>query len=249
MRMTRFLLLSLLGIASVASATEALTPAEVENLPLNLLAERTLGETGKLMMDVERPKSTLSRAEIIFFSHAFTTGSQYGICGSNWVTLGFNESGIISSIDTERRYGVEASIYTDPKEWTYDEYGSLCDAVRSTRNYFPAPDAQSALTISAYLDLLAEKRPSKPTDYVFECSGSCAKIDVRNYIKNIALKDISSADFIECAQNSPYDKCYKLTLQGDPPGLFPRELRIYGRMRMSEMTITRVALWVGVTYY
>ncbi len=249
MRMASLFLLSWLGITFVASATEPLTAAEVERLPLNLLAERTLGEAGKLMMDVERPKSKLSRAEIRFFSYAFTTGSQYGICGSKWVTLGFDESGRINSIDSEPRYGVEASIYTDQKQWTYDEYDSLCGAVKSTRAYFPAPDAQSALTISAYLDLLAEKGPSKPTDYAFECSGSCAKIEPKNYIKSIELSNISSADTIDCDKESPYEKCYRLTLQGDPPGLFPRELRIYGRMRMNEVTITRVKLWVGATYY
>lgn len=249
MRKTSLFLLSWLGIAPAMSATEVLTSAEVRELPLKLLAERVLGETGKLMMDVDRPRSELNRAEVRFFSRAFTPGSQYGICGSSWVTLSFDESGRINSIDSERRYGVEASIYTDPKDWTYDEFQSLCDGVKSTRSYFPAPDPQSALTISAYMDLLAEKSPSKPSNYAFECSGSCAKIDAKSYVKNITLSNISGADMIDCDKEGPYERCYKLTLQGDPAGLFPRVLRIYGRMRMNDIVITRVKLWVGETYY
>lgn len=248
-KIKRLALLSLLVVTTAAVSAEKLTYSEVKNLPAHRLAERTLGEAGKLMMDVERPRSTLNRANLKFFSYAFATGSQYGICGSNWVTLSFDENGVIASINNERRYGVEASIYTDPKDWTYQEYGDLCRAVKNTREYFPSPDAQSALTISAYVDLLAKNGESKPSDYAFDCSGSCSKINADNYVKSIKLRDIVKAEKIDCDENDVYAKCYKLTLDGQPPGLFPRILKIYGRMRMNDVVITKVKLWVGETFY
>lgn len=247
--MKRLISLPLLMATTVAVSAEKLTYSEVKNLPVHRLAERALGEAGKLMMNVERPRSTLSRANLKFFSYAFATGSQYGICGSNWVTLSFDESGVIASINNELRYGVEASIYTDPKNWTYQEYEDLCRAVKNTREYFPSPDAQSALTISAYVDMLAKNGESKPFGYVFDCTGSCSKINADDYVKSIKLRDIVKADKIDCDESNAYAKCYKLTLDGQPPGLFPRVLSIYGRMRMNDVVITKVKLWVGETFY
>lgn len=221
MKNINLLFFSGLGLSTAALATEQLTYSEVKNLPLHQLAERALGEAGKLMMDVERPRSKLDRSELMFFSRAFSTGSQYGICGSDWVTLNFDEHGVISSLRSENRYGVEASIYKNPEDLTYQEYDALCNAVTNTRSYFPAPDAQSALTIAAYIDFLSEKEPSKRSSYAFECTGSCANIDARKYVKNINMSNITRAQQIDCEKSGVYEKCYELTLKGDPPGLFP----------------------------
>ena len=119
-----------------------LSYAEIDTIPIPRLAERMLGEAGKLMMDAERPRAL--PGQIKFFSYAFVPGSQYGICASEWTTLYVEKNGNIESIAGERRYGIEGSIYAEPGAWNYKQFASMCKAVKSTRSYFPAPDPQAA---------------------------------------------------------------------------------------------------------
>lgn len=113
-------------LASTPVFAKDLTISEVRALPMKSLAERVLGKTGRLMMEVERPPSL--PGEITFFSYAFPPGSQYGICASERTALYLDRNGKIEFIAGERRYGVEGSIYTKSDDWTYEQFGALCKA-------------------------------------------------------------------------------------------------------------------------
>jgi hypothetical protein len=235
------------GAYCIASGKDLLL-SDMQSLTLEQLAEHALGETGRLMIDVDRPRTFGDHLR--FYSRAFAPGSQYGICASEWVTLNIGKNAEITTISSTRRYGVEDSIYKKSKDWDFKQYNSLCTAVRNTRSYFPAPDPQSALTIVAYINALGGRGPSPQANYSFECSGACTGREDKAFVKSIKLENIVAASEIECDHTSAFDKCFKLTLNGQPLADYPREVRIYGKMmNVAKVEITRVKLWIGTSVY
>ncbi len=245
--MGRLLALFVFFGAFATAYAKDLSYSETESLPLPRLAIRMLGEAGKLMMDVERPLAL--PGQFRFFSHAFAPGSQYGICSSEWTTLRLDKNGAVRSITGEHRYGVEGSIYTKSEDWTYEQFTSLCSSAKSTRSYFPAPDAQAALTIVAYLDALAGRGPSGSGHYDFECTGACTG-GSRDFLKRISGDLIAEATTIDCDEIALYHACYKLRLEGKPAADYPRELRIYGQYKGPQVVeIQKIKLWIGTTLH
>lgn len=148
----------------------SVTAIDAQKLPLRILAKKALGEVGLLMIDVQRPSwgsqplgpypphlpwpppGIPPLSHLRFFGRAEVTGSQFGMCGSDWVTVGFTDGGKVESIRARRHYGVAGPIYRAPGTGTYAEAGKICDSVKSTRHYFPAPDPEAALTIATASD-------------------------------------------------------------------------------------------------
>jgi hypothetical protein len=245
--MRRFFAMVVMLAPLTTICANGLTYADIENMPVSSLAERMLGAAGKVMIDVERPRAL--PGQLIFFSRAFAPGSQYGVCSSEWVTLHLEKNGEVQSILGQERYGHEGSIYTKPEEQSYRQFASMCKAAKNTRSYFPAPNAQAALTIIAYIDALAGRGPSGGKSYAFECSGSCTD-RTHAYLKTISLDSIVETTAIDCDEVDPYHSCYKLRLEGSPPADYPRELRIYGQYKNPHVVeIQKVKLWVGTTLY
>lgn len=205
-------------------------------MPLHQLARKVLGEAGTIMFAVKRPtwgpnpssvvpviviphsqRQTSSWPppgpppldELIFYSSPTPTGSQYGICSSEWVTVNFDKAGRVEGIHSKRHYGVAGSIYTKPGTWTYDEYGKLCQSVKSVRNYFPAPNGEAALEVVAYIDAIHHMSPLNNINFTYSCSGICGK--GREALKWLTYENIDWVKQVPCPKmNLKIPSCYQV---------------------------------------
>jgi hypothetical protein len=224
-----------------------ITDQQAQNLPVAELAHLALGAAGDLMMEVERPDDgSLKWGALQFHSRAVVTGSQFGMCGSDWVSLHFDDEGLLESIDAQRRYGVEGDIYREPGNWTYNESGAICDSVKTTRGYFPAPGSQEALEIALYVDAISGRGQFSKQNFSFTCDGVCSQS--RNILASLKLEDIDEARIIDCAPtNLKIPSCFELVIGEGRVGPFPKKFRIYGTNYMNKVIITTVKVYVGST--
>jgi hypothetical protein len=219
------------------------TIQEAESLPLHELSRRVLGETGSMVIDVDRPKGTLG--SLRFYGRAVVTGSQFGMCGSDWITVDF-EDGRVESIQTQRRYGVEGAIYRELGKWTYEESGRICDAVKTTRTYFPAPDAQAALEIALYVDAISGRGPFSNRNFTVHCDGGCSPGNTE--LAALQLGDIDQAREIDCADTSlKLPSCFELVVGEHQVGPFPKKYKIYGSYYMNDLVISEIKIYVAST--
>jgi len=246
-----------------ASANAQVSAQDAKNMPLRNLASKVLGTAGSLMIEVERPRwgERFSRMpasapwppadppplhRLLFFGHGVVTGSQFGLCGSDWVTVNFEDNGRVESIQAERRYGVEGPIYRKPGEWTYEESGDICDAVKTTRAYFPAPGAQEALEIALYVDAISGRGSFAKQTFTFQCDGICGQ--GRSVLSALKLKDIDHAREIDCNSTTlKLPSCYELVIGDNQVGPFPKKFRIYGSNYMNKLVVSSVKVHVGST--
>ena len=243
----RAILLAAVFASSSASAGR-LTDAEARDLPLPELAQRALGEAGKLMIDVDRPRDgKLAWDSLRFYGRGFVTGSQFGICGSDWVTLHFDDDddGVLESIDTQRRYGVEDSVYRSGEEWTYEESDAICSAVKSTRSYFPAPDPEAALAVVRFVDAIHARGPLAKQDFDFQCTGICNR--GRALLEELQLDEIDEVRILD-GSVFPDRKWHLEIVTGEGKvGPFPKKFRIEGSTYMNKIVVSRVTVNVGLT--
>lgn len=223
-----------------------MTVGRARTMPLHELVGELLGESGKIMIDADRPRFPAVLERVKFYSHATVPGSQFGLCAADWVTVDFDEHGRVDTLRAERRYGLAGNIHPPSSEWTYDEFGEMCASVTSTRGYFPAPDPQSALDIAWYVEAIAGKGPFPGQIFEFNCTGLCAK--ERQDLEWLRLELIDSARLIDCPpSNLEHPSCFELTVGEDEVGPFPKTFRIFGSGSLKRVVITRVDLDVGST--
>ncbi|WP_457098187.1 hypothetical protein [Lysobacter sp. P5_B9] len=239
------------------------SPTEAQTLPLRALAKKVLGTAGSLMIDVDRPtwgerswrmppstpwppSGPPPLHDLRFFGRGVVTGSQFGMCGSDWVTVHFEESGEIESLQAERHYGVEGPIYRAPGHWTYEESERICSSVKTTKTYFPAPDAQSALEIALYLDAIGDRGPFAHQSFAFSCTGICR--NDRALLRELRLGNIDEARQIDCVPTKvKLPSCFELTVGDNKIGPYPKTFRVYGSNYMNKVIITAVSVDVGST--
>jgi len=232
------------ALAATPNDSVPLTVHEAKTLPLRELAARLLGASGSIMIDVDRPRFD-SLEPIRFYSHAIAWGSYFGVCASDLITVDFNEHDRIDSLQSERRFGLEGDIHRAPGEWTYDEFGEICSAVTTTRNYFPAPDHGSALDIARYVEAIAGRGPFAKQQFQYSCTGACS--DKRTELSWLRLGEIKSAQKIDCgAVTLDLPDCYEIEI-GSGVGFFPKVFRVYGSNYMNKTVVVRVSVDVGVT--
>ncbi|MBB5357921.1 hypothetical protein HDE76_001127 [Rhodanobacter sp. ANJX3] len=127
-----FLLVALIPTFCIAG----ITSDQARTMSLPKIAHRLLGESGAIMIDVDRPRlSNLADDPIRFYTHAMATGSQFGLCAADWVTVGFNAKQTIESLSAERRYGIAGDMYHPPE--AQDDSRKLCASVKSTKTTIP----------------------------------------------------------------------------------------------------------------
>ena len=233
-------------ISHQAVAAPSLKLEGLQTLPVAQLAPRLLGEVGKSMIGVDRSNFPY---DIKFFGRAHAPPTQYGLCESDWITLYLENDGAIRSISAGPKFGVVDAIYQYPDRLHEEENERLCAGLADTQGFFPAPDWIAAQHVVAYLDYLKGAGPFSGKDYDFECTGGCAGIDGRAYLRKIETKDITSVSVIDCDDLRKAGDCYKIELTGTPPGLFPRELRIYGAGSRESAVVSKALLWIGATMY
>jgi hypothetical protein len=237
-----FLLAALLP----AFCAAAVTADQARTMPLPVLAHRLLGEAGAIMIDVDRPHSSnLTFEPIKFYSHAIVPGSQFGLCAADRVTVTFDEKQNIESLTSDRRYGVAGNVYRPAEKWTYDDFGKLCASVKSTREYFPAPDPQTALDVALYADALAGNGPFASQNFSYSCTGRCAQ--GRDDLKWLQLNKIDSVRLLDCPKPEKGAVCVEITVGSHEVGPFPKVFNIYGTAWYKSVVISKVVVWVGST--
>jgi hypothetical protein len=225
--MTRFFAILFAGMLVPSLCAAQMTAKTARTMPLPELAHLLLGKSGAIMIGVDRPRFPGILEPLQFYSHAIVTGSQFGVCGSDWVTVGFDESGNVERLSSQRRFGVAGNIYRAPGSWNYEEYGKLCSAVKSTKNYFPAPDGQAALEIAWYVDAIGGKGPYAHQHFSYKCTGLCG--DGRADLKWLKLDNIDAARTIDCPSTKlKLPSCYEVTVGDGRVGAFPKVFKIYG---------------------
>lgn len=221
------------------------TAEEARTLPVEQLAKRLLGDSGSLMIDLDRPRFEGILEPVRFYSRAEVTGSQFGICGADWVTVSFDDDGNVDGLSAERRYGVAGDVYPKPG-WTHEQFGKICSAVKSTRDFFPAPDAQSALEIVWFVDAISGRGPYSMQDFQFSCTGWCR--GDKSELKYLVLGEIDAAKAIDCPKsNLKIPSCFEVTVGESKVGPFPKKYRIFGTVYMNNVVVTDVAVDVGQT--
>jgi hypothetical protein len=242
---SRFLFFAVAVLLPSISAART-TAEQARTMPMQQLAQKLLGESGSVMIDIDRPRFEGILEPVRFYSHATVTGSQFGMCGADWVTVGFDEKGEVENVSAQRRYGVAGDIYRAPGKWSYDESGKVCASVKSTRNYFSAPDSQSALEITWYVDAISDKGPFTKQSFSYSCTGVCAK--GRGDLKWLRLGQITSTRAIDCPKSSlELPTCFEVVVGENKVGPFPKTFRIYGTTYMNKAVVSNVVVDVGFT--
>ena len=222
------------------------TAEAARSLPLDTLARKLLGESGALMIDLDRPRFEGILEPVRFYSHATITGSQFGMCGADWVTVIFDEKGEVESLTAEKRYGVAGDMYRASEKWTYEESDEICASVKSTRDYFPAPDAFTAQDVAWYVDAISGKGPFGKQSFEYSCTGLCAKD--RGDLKWLKLDKINSVRIIDCQESGLENpSCFEITVGQNKVGPFPKKFRIYGTRHMNKVIVSKVVVDVGST--
>jgi hypothetical protein len=237
----------LVGLSSCPFVALAKSSAnELRQAPLGALAQKLLGEAGLVMIDMDRPRFEGVLESVKFYSHATVTGSQFGICGADWVTVNFDEEGSVEGLDAQKRYGVADNVYRKPGSWTYEESERICRGVKSTRTYFPAPGAQSALEMVWYVDAIAGRGPFAKQAFSYSCSGWCG--DNRDALSWLKLDEIDDAKEIDCPKSDlKYPSCFEVSVGHLRVGPFPKRFKIFGTTYMNKVVVTDVLVDVGST--
>ena len=223
-----------------------MTATKARSMPLGDLAQKLLGDSGSIMIDVDRPRYENILEPIKFYSHAIAWGSYYGVCASDRVTVEFDEKGFIEALQSERRYGVEGSMYGSSDSWTYDKFGKMCAAVKSTRNYFPAPDHGSAADIARYIHAISGVGSFAYQVFSYECTGFCGA--GRSQLDWLRLENISSSRIIDCPKTTlTSPSCYEVIVGDNRVGPFPKTYRIYGSTYMNKTILSEIQVEVGST--
>jgi hypothetical protein len=234
--------------ASPLARAASITAQQAQELPVRELSRLALGVAGDLFIDVERRKSEAGElTELVFFGRAVVTGSQFGLCGSDWVTLYFDDDGSVGALRAERRFGVEGPIYRKPGEWTYDESDAICEAVKSTKTYFPAPEPQDALEIALYVDAIAGVGPFAADKFKYKCEGRCgAKKSVLAHLQLSAIDRVRTIDCDRTKLRLP--SCFEIVVGEGKVGPFPMTFRIYGSNYMNRVIVSEVRVTVSSTF-
>lgn len=215
-------------------------------MPVAALAQKLLGESGAQMIDLDRPRFERILEPIRFYSRATVTGSQFGMCGADWVTVAFDSKGEVETLSAQRRYGIAGDVYRAPGKWTYDESGRVCASVTSTRTYFPAPDQEAAQQIAWYVDAIAGRGPYANQKFSYSCTGGCDRD--RGDLKWLVLDKISAAKTVDCP-TTPLERpvCFELVVGAHEVGPFPKKFRIFGTTYMRKVVVTSVDVDVSST--
>ena len=236
------------------------TAIDAQKLPLRVLAKKVLGEVGLLMTGVQRPSwgsqplgpypphlswppsEMPPLGQLRFFGRAEVIGSQFGMCGSDWVTVDFTDGGKVESIRAQRHYGVAGPIYRAPGTWTYAEAGKICASVKSTRHYFSAPNPDAALTIATYVNAIHGVGPFARQIFSYACSGCTRALSRKLVLSWLRLRRIRRVRPIDCGDiHLKLPSCFRIVVKKSD-GLLGGVYRIYGSDYMNNVVVESVVV-------
>lgn len=179
------------------------------------------------MIDVDRPSATarLWSNPLRFYSHATAASLRFSLCSADWVDIEFDPKGNVHGISTETRYGVVGDIYTSYDQAS-DKTEKMYSSVKSTRTYFQAPDAQTALEAVYFVDAIHGKGPAPNQQFTYSCTGSCGK--GRDRLKWLALGQITSVRCIKCDRQFSSNRIIEVNVREGKEDPGPMTFRVSG---------------------
>lgn len=226
------------------------------------LAERLLGAVGERIAYIDRHQDRWryyrgdnDAAEFVdLYTHPYPLGSQYGLCGVEKYSITFNDSGHISSVSADERYGIEGPIF-QKGNFDWDRYEKvMCASVPASHapSYFPASGSEVAQDLAMLLvptiDLAAS---SEPLPYRLTCrdvdNHSC-RDNIRRYLGGLRLKDIDKFSLANCPlPGGPKAVCFTIETGNGQLGPFPKSITVKGSTYMNNVRVDSVDVDEGFT--
>jgi hypothetical protein len=226
------------------------------------LAQRLLGAVGRRIAYIDRHKGRwryyrgddAAAESIDLYTRPYALGSQYGLCGVERYSLGFDESGHVSSVSVKERYGIEGPIFQKSGfDWDY-YYKVMCSSVPASHapSYFPATDSEDAQDLAMLLvpaiDLAAS---STPLPYRLGCRNkdnkSCSD-HVRAYLGKLRLEDIDEFSLANCPlPGGPKAICFTIETGHGRLGPFPKTITVKGSVYMNNVRVDSLEVDHGFT--
>lgn len=225
------------------------------------LSQRLLGAVGQRIAFIDRHpnrwryyQSDNDAAESIdLYTHPDALGSQYGLCGTEKYTIQFDDSGHVSTVSVDERYGVEGAIFQKPDfDWDY-YYKVMCKSVPASHapSYFPASNSltaeDAAMLLIPAIDLA---HASGPVPYRLTCHGykqPCSG-DIRKFIGDLRLEEIDKFDLSNCPlPGGPKEVCFTVDVGEGRLGPFPKTITVKGSTFMNNPRVDSIDIYEGFT--
>jgi hypothetical protein len=250
MSVCRWVWLAILAFLAVPAG--AVTPQQVRELPVAELARLVLGEAGAVVEDVDRPEQQTcmfgcgslteeQRAQapllsnvITFYTRAFPAGSLEwrGLCEVQLISVYLDESGKVSGIRMEKRWGVphrmeRAVAYTSPEALKARSAAEAerCRTGADVRTFFTADeghDTAHRAVVAAELFAEAAGRGS-PLTFKFKCKSDFMECEQGKGAMTAAAQfqpaNIKRVEQVDCADGHSKliklaaEACYRVELK------------------------------------
>lgn len=204
-----------LTLAACAGQASALTQRETSALPAAKLAQRALGDAGKLVAEMDPPVMPQAATpagsnfdgKLVFYEtprpvyFQFMSPPHFMGCRAGRITVSY-AGGVADSIS---------------RQVLYSTLGPQCASARTSDSYFPAPNDEAAFDIARYYDQIANAMagPGQPP-FAITCAGSdttCPQ-SVR-FFQHVRLHDFTDAR--DCRSEEDFRQrtdCYELSIDG-----------------------------------
>ncbi len=253
-----------------------LTYADLADPPVRRLASELLGKAGeRLVIDAgivafptpglhgirasaPPPDMPVQAQEIIFYTQP-KTAHAVGLCQATVIGVLFaaGDARGPTGLFADTRYGRVASPGPEPAYYTNDydrRFAPVCARQPAGRDYFPAPDAESASRAARIIEALGQagrSPPTQPLPFRYRCEDYDRKdcSAGRDELARMTVRRISAVAPMACAEEPKPRRrhsCYEISLQHPstvgrmrtPPA--DETVRVSASFREGELTILSV---------
>lgn len=206
------------------------------------LARRLLGQAGRRIAYIDRHRERWrlyngdddGAESVDLYTHAFTWGTQYGLCVVERYAIEFDEGGRIESVNVSQRYGVEGPIFQTG--YDQEQRSRMCALAPPTHapSYFPAPGSIAAYDAARLLIVVFDRAASPgPLSFPLRCrtqaGRDCAQ-NLRAFLGGTRLGDIDEFSHVNCPlRASPTGSvCFTIMMGRHRIGPFPNYITVRG---------------------
>jgi hypothetical protein len=196
------------------------------------------------------PKELPPLDKLVFYSRPHVTGSQFGLCGADVITVTFSRREL-PRIQARERYGIAYPLEEWPESWGYEKSGAICAAATNVRSYFPAPDGQAAYEIARQFLIVAKGAPSGRPPFKVSCTLNSERCgSIIPVLAKLSVANIVAAAEEQCPPGIPdYPACYIVTVRDPPSPSANWKLTIVANFLGRTMTVKSVAAEPIITIY
>lgn len=225
------------------------------------LARRLLGQAGRRIAYIDRHRERWrlyngdddGAESIDLYTHAFTWGTQFGLCVVERYALEFDEAGRIESVKVSQRYGIEGPIFQ--AGYDQDQHSQMCASAPPTHapSYFPAPDSIVAYDAARLLITVFDSAASSgPLSYRLQCrtqAGRDCTHDSRAFLGSTRLGDIDEFSHVNCSLRSSAtgSVCFTIVVGRHQIGPFPKYVTVRGSSVRDSIRINSVEILESFT--